>query len=92
LDHFPCFGKYINGQNACSAQLPEINLAFDSNLKFQKHNTLVIHLDINNSWSASWGDYDNDWFDDLFIPVNDITQPNILYHNDGYGTFTKVTI
>lgn len=72
--------------------MPEINLAFDSNLKFQKHNTLGIHLDINNSWSASWGDYDNDWFDDLFIPVNHITQPNILYHNDGYGTFTKVTI
>ena len=81
----------INGKNACSVDLPTVNLAYDPNSKFQKDNTAGLHLDIGNSWSASWGDYDNDGFDDLFVPVNDITQPNILYHNDGDGTFSKVT-
>lgn len=44
-----------------------------------------------NSWSASWGDYDNDGYDDLFIPENDMTKPNKLYHNNGDGTFTRIT-
>ena len=35
-----------------------------------------------------WGDYDNDGFPDLFV-----TQygNNVLYHNNGDGTFTDVT-
>ena len=35
-----------------------------------------------------WGDYDNDGFPDLYV-----TQygKNILYHNNGNGTFTDVT-
>ncbi|MEM7035455.1 MAG: FG-GAP-like repeat-containing protein, partial [Bacteroidota bacterium] len=39
---------------------------------------------------ASWGDYDNDGYDDLFVPTNDLNAPNILYHNNGNGTFTSV--
>jgi hypothetical protein len=35
------------------------------------------------------GDYDNDGFDDLFVTY--YGQPNILYHNNGDGTFTDVT-
>ena len=48
-----------------------------------------------NTWAAVWGDYDNDGFLDLFV-----TRPgtgsiglgnaNILYHNNGNGTFTDV--
>ncbi|MCT4582895.1 MAG: FG-GAP-like repeat-containing protein [Flavobacteriales bacterium] len=81
----------INGKNACTESVPTVNLAYDPNSKFQKDNTAGLHLDIGNSWSASWGDYDNDGYDDLFVPVNDITEPNILYHNNGDGTFSKVT-
>lgn len=44
-----------------------------------------------NSWSAAWGDYDNDGYDDLFVPENDIKKPNQLYHNNGDGTFTQIT-
>jgi len=36
---------------------------------------------------ASWGDYDNDGDPDLFVCVNG---PNLLYRNNGDGTFTDV--
>ncbi len=38
---------------------------------------------------ATWGDYDNDGFLDLF--TTRVNQPNLLYHNNGNGTFTKIT-
>ncbi|PCJ81432.1 MAG: hypothetical protein COA49_04870 [Bacteroidetes bacterium] len=46
------------------------------------------------SYGASFGDYDNDGFLDLYIcnyhtPINN--SENELYHNNGDGTFTNVT-
>ncbi len=47
---------------------------------------------VNNggkTMSASWGDYDNDGLQDVFL-AND--QGNdVLFHNDGNGNFTKIT-
>ena len=48
-----------------------------------------------NCWAAVWGDYDNDGFLDLFVARPGTTtlgpgNANLLYHNNGNGTFTDV--
>lgn len=50
----------------------------------------------NNFCSSAWGDYDNDGFLDLYVTDEGSsaltpTVVNSLYHNNGDGTFTKVT-
>jgi hypothetical protein len=40
---------------------------------------------------ASWADYDNDGFLDLYITA-DPPYPNLLLHNNGDGTFTSVDV
>jgi hypothetical protein len=41
--------------------------------------------------AGAWGDYDNDGLPDLFVTGDD-GSPNRLYHNDGDGNFTSVTM
>jgi enediyne biosynthesis protein E4 len=49
-----------------------------------------------NYWAAIWGDYDNDGYLDLFVAcsggaaVGSPGNANLLYHNNGDGTFTNV--
>ncbi|HAB17974.1 MAG TPA: FG-GAP-like repeat-containing protein [Verrucomicrobiota bacterium] len=60
-----------------------------------------VTLASGGSVGCAWGDYDNDGWLDLFVanlgPVNPLTNDsiapagNFLYHNNGDGTFTKVT-
>lgn len=42
-----------------------------------------------DSWSGSWGDYDNDGDLDVFI-TNASNQKNFLFRNDGDFNFTKI--
>ncbi len=81
----------INGANACNVPLQTINLAIDPNMSFEKDNTAGLHLDNIDSWSASWGDYTGDGYDDLFVPSKDVNAQNLLYQNNQDGTFTKIT-
>ena len=41
--------------------------------------------------TAAWGDYDNDGLLDLYVTNSAGTNKNLLFHNDGFNTFTKIT-
>lgn len=49
---------------------------------------LDVRASLGEKMGASWGDYDNDGFPDLFLTNSRLDQ---LYHNNGDGTFTDVT-
>ncbi len=44
--------------------------------------------------SVAWGDYDNDGFVDMFVPTaiaGTGPYPDMLFHNNGNGTFARIT-
>jgi len=67
----------------------------NGNGTFTRVTTGSIYTDQSGSVSASWGDYDNDGWLDLFVGNRNTsggTATNgFLYHNNGNGTFTRIT-
>ncbi|MEZ5359257.1 MAG: FG-GAP-like repeat-containing protein [Candidatus Zixiibacteriota bacterium] len=51
--------------------------------------------DGTNSFGVCWIDYDNDSYQDLYLANGNLysinPRPNMLYHNNGDGTFTQIT-
>jgi len=69
----------------------EITIDLDAGEGFDINTSSGLSSDASETWSAAWGDYDNDGYEDLYVPVKDLSKPNLLYHNNGNGTFTKIT-
>ena len=88
-------GEYIllsvSSEEACGKDLPTINLTFDPVFKYTRTTDAGLSDHQGDSWSASWADYDNDGFEDLYVTEFRHWQGNYLYHNDGNGQFTRIT-
>ncbi len=62
----------------------------NGNGTFSKVTNTPITMQQGNGVGATWADYDNDGFPDLFVP-NNHQLTNMLYHNLGNGQFAAVT-
>ncbi len=80
----------ISSKRPCGDNLPTLAMTYDPNASFGSLEGIGLD-DVSNNWAAAWADYDNDGFVDLFVTNYETDKPNLLYHNNGDGTFSKVT-
>ncbi len=69
------------------------NLFYDNNGDETFTQVLLGTIVEDNGYSetASWGDYNNDSYVDLYVSNSAGTRKNYLYKNNGDGTFLKIT-
>ncbi|MDB6032210.1 MAG: hypothetical protein JWM16_2548 [Verrucomicrobiales bacterium] len=77
---------YVNTLNSAQSLFYSNN----GNGTFTRIVNQSIGTDVGNAFGAAWADYDNDGYLDLFVAVNSAGN-DWLYHNNGNGTFTKIT-
>jgi enediyne biosynthesis protein E4 len=65
----------------------------DGGGNFTKITTGILVNEGTGGFGSAWADYDNDGWLDLFVCAGGLVGPanNFLYHNNGNGTFTKIT-
>jgi hypothetical protein len=68
---------------------PSLLYSNNGNGTFSRILAAPVATDSGNCFGATWGDYDNDGFLDLFVGVNS-NGNDWLYHNNGHGGFTKI--
>lgn len=81
----------IEGQEVCGNPVPTINLAYDPSIRFDENTSAGLSDDTGDNWGLAWGDYDNDGFEDLYIADYGSSSISFLYHNNGDGSFSKIT-
>ncbi len=80
----------VGGNRPCGDALPTLSMVYDPSSTFGKPEGIGLG-ESDNNWAVAWGDYDNDGNVDLFVTNYEVDEANLLYHNNGDGTFTKVT-
>lgn len=87
------FSGKVDGQEQQSilAQGLQNNAENTSGLIFSACQAGTISDGSNDSWNASWVDYDADGWEDLFVVTKDPKARNELYRNNADGTFSKIT-
>ncbi len=80
---------FVSCGNAQSG--PTTNLLYHNNRAggFERLSASMT-INIGHHTGCAWGDYDNDGWLDLFV-ARASGENNLLYHNNGNGTFTPVT-
>src|SRR5690606_19706568 len=91
-----CWGDYNNDgyQDLFLARRGRTNLLYKNNGNGTFTSVSAGALTTNNGLpgSAIWGDFDNDGFLDLYLArVSSSNNSNILYRNNGNGTFNATT-
>jgi hypothetical protein len=78
------------GRGSGAPQAPNRLYHNEGNGQFTRTTTGSIVTDVGHAGGCAWGDYDNDGYLDLFV-VNILGETKFLYHNNGNGTFTRIT-